>query len=201
MSWLLRSGVLALVGAAVAGSSVLGRSETMVTVAPAVAEGDRIRYPASSPARIDVPGGRREITSLLRIEDRLKYGDFVWKDVGGSASVWVRVDLRAQTMSVFRGSDEIGSTVVMYGTDGKPTPTGSFPITAKDADHRSSTYDADMPYALRLTADGVFVHASDVRQGFATHGCIGIPIGFARHLFPVARKGDIVHILPAFSRA
>ena len=197
VSWSLRGGIVALLGTAAIGTCVLGRAGPATTVVvPPAADGDRIVYPVSSPSHIDVPGGRRDVTSLLRVRGRMKYGDFVWKDVPGEAPVWVRVDLRSQTMSVFRGSDEIGSAVVMYGTDGKPTPTGSFPIIAKDADHRSSLYDADMPYALRLTGDGVFVHASDVKQGFATHGCIGIPIDFARRLFAVAGKSDMVHIIP-----
>ena len=70
----------------------------------------------------------------------------------------------------------------LYGTDGKPTPTGSFSILEKDADHYSHSYDAPMPYMLRLTNDGVAIHGSNVREGYATHGCIGIPPNFARLL-------------------
>jgi lipoprotein-anchoring transpeptidase ErfK/SrfK len=52
-----------------------------------------------------------------------------------------------------------------------------------------------MPYTLRLTADGVSIHASDVRPGFATHGCIGVPKGFAAKLFAATSVGDEVIIV------
>jgi lipoprotein-anchoring transpeptidase ErfK/SrfK len=52
-----------------------------------------------------------------------------------------------------------------------------------------------MPFMLRLTDDGVAIHGSNVRQGYATHGCIGIPLDFARKLFAATHKGDIVAIL------
>ena len=46
--------------------------------------------------------------------------------------MWVRIDLTRQLLSVFRDGHEIGSAVILYGTDGKPTPTGSFTILEKD---------------------------------------------------------------------
>jgi lipoprotein-anchoring transpeptidase ErfK/SrfK len=98
---------------------------------------------------------------------------------------------------VFRGGHEIGSAVILYGTDGKPTPTGSFTILQKDRNHYSRSYDAPMPYMLRLTNDGVAIHGSNVREGRATHGCIGVPLDFARQLFAVASKGDPIVIVPA----
>jgi lipoprotein-anchoring transpeptidase ErfK/SrfK len=109
--------------------------------------------------------------------------------------VWVRIDLSRQTMSVFRSNQEIGSAVILYGTDGKPTPTGVFPILAKAEQHSSNLYDAEMPYMLRLTNDGVAIHASNVRFGAATHGCIGVPIAFARLLFAQVKRGDPVAIV------
>ena len=48
-----------------------------------------------------------------------------------------------------------------------------------------------------LTNDGVAIHGSSVREGWATHGCIGVPLDFARLLFAAATKGTEVVILPA----
>jgi len=84
--------------------------------------------------------------------------------------------------------------VILYGATDVPTPTGKFPILAKMKNHRSATYDAPMPYTLRLTADGVSIHASEVRWGYATHGCIGVPMAFAARLFDAASVGDEVFI-------
>src|SRR5207244_12738570 len=89
----------------------------------------------------------------------------------------------------------IGTAGIRYGADGLPTPTGKFPILAKLKDHRSQTYDAPMPYTLRLTADGVSIHGSNVRWGYATHGCVGIPTAFAAKLFDAISVGDDVLIV------
>jgi lipoprotein-anchoring transpeptidase ErfK/SrfK len=112
----------------------------------------------------------------------------------------VRIDLARQLLSVFRAGHEIGSAVILYGSDGKATPTGSFTILEKDPNHYSRSYDAPMPYMLRLTKDGVAIHGSNVREGWATHGCIGVPLNFARLLFGVAKKGDPVIIVSASAK-
>lgn len=138
----------------------------------------------------------RPIKTILNIPGQMSYGDFVWNDRGvPTGPMWIRVDLKSQLVSVFRGGNEIGTAVILYGGDGVPTPTGKFPILAKLKDHRSATYDAPMPYTLRLTPDGVSIHASNVRWGYATHGCIGVPEGFAEKLFAAASVGDEVLIV------
>ena len=171
-------------------------------IGPRPAVTKRLWYPADRQPALALPDGRRRaIRSLLDVRRPLAFGDFVWNDAGVPAGpAWVRIDLAHQTLSVFRGGHEIGSAVILYGTDGKPTPTGVFPVLAKAEQHRSSLYDADMPYMLRLTGDGVAIHASSVRRGSATHGCIGVPIDFARLLFAVMQRGDPVAILPAAAR-
>ena len=173
----------------------------MVAAAPALPpqqSGTRIRYHDGDYPLLTLPGGRQEIVrSVLNITKTMRFGDFVWDDKDiPKGPVWVRIDLAHQLLSVFRDGHEIGSAVILFGTDGKPTPTGSFTILQKDADHYSSSYDAPMPYMLRLTNDGVAIHGSNVREGYATHGCIGVPLEFARLLFGAAVKGDQVVILP-----
>lgn len=138
----------------------------------------------------------RPIKTVLNVPSRMRYGEFRWDDKGVPAGpVWIRVDLKSQLVSVFRSGHEIGTAVILYGADQVPTPTGKFPILAKMKDHRSATYDAPMPYTLRLTADGVSIHASNVRWGYATHGCIGVPDGFASKLFAAAKVGDEVLVV------
>jgi hypothetical protein len=161
--------------------------------------GARIWYAARNYPRLSLPGGRQEIVrSVLNITRPMQFGGFVWDETGiPDGPIWVRIDLTRQLLSVFRGGHEIGSAVILYGTDGKPTPTGSFTILEKDRNHYSHSYDAPMPYMLRLTNDGVAIHGSNVREGWATHGCIGVPPDFARLLFAAAAKGDAVVILGA----
>lgn len=134
------------------------------------------------------------VKRILDIKGPLNHGDWVWDDAGVPAGpMVVTVDLEAQTLSVFRGGYEIGVAVILYGATDKPTPLGTWPILEKDKDHFSNLYDnAPMPYSLRLTQDGVFIHASDVQWGNATHGCIGLPLPFAKKLFAAVKVGDPV---------
>ncbi|WP_426291556.1 L,D-transpeptidase family protein [Sphingomonas sp. TWP1-3-1] len=141
-------------------------------------------------------GEKRVVRSVLNIKKPMMFGDYVWNEVGTPAGLtWVRIDLGHQTLSVFRAGHEIGTTVILYGTDGKPTPTGIFPVLFKTRTHRSTLYDAQMPFMLRLTEDGVAIHASNVREGSATHGCIGVPLAFAKLLYGQMRRGDQVVIV------
>ena len=133
------------------------------------------------------------VRHILPIDKPLHHGEFVWDESGApQGPVVITVDLAAQVVSIFRDGHEIGAAAMIFGADNMPTPLGVFPILQKDADHVSNLYDAPMPYMLRLTNDGVAIHASDVRYGNATHGCIGVPFGFARKLFAATKLGDRV---------
>lgn len=205
----MRSVLVAASAALLAGGALMthqGRLEAASPSPPAA--------PAHEPGRILLTPAQvheayraglidRPIRSILDIREPMEYGEFRWNDRGVPAGpVWIRIDLKAQLLSVFRSGHEIGTAVILYGTDGLPTPTGKFPILAKWKDHRSATYDnAPMPYTLRLTKDGVAIHGSNVRWGFATHGCIGIPTDFAAKLFTVVRVRDPVLIVSGKRRS
>jgi hypothetical protein len=163
--------------------------------------GPRIWYAAGHYPELSLPDGQREtVRSVLNVAKPMRFGDFVWNDDRiPQGRVWVRVDLAHQLLSVFREGHEIGSAVILYGGGKNPTPAGRFAVLSKDRHYYSHTYRAPMPYALRLTRDGVAIHGSDVREGWATHGCIGVPLEFARLLFAAASKGDTVVVLPAQS--
>lgn len=168
---------------------------------PASRPAPRIWYKGPKVPQIAFPdGGRRPIRSLLDVPHAMTFGDYVWDEDGvPPGPVWVRVDIGAQLISVFRGEHEIGTAVILYGGNGKPTPIGAFRVLQKAKDYVSHTYDAPMPFMLRLTSDGVAIHASNVREGWATHGCIGVPMDFARRLFAEAHLGDAVLITSARS--
>ena len=154
------------------------------------------RVLASSAQPLELPGAATPIQSMLDVPGRMTFGQSVWNEKGvPDGPLWVRVDRDAQLISVFRGPHEIGTAVILYGAPQKPTPAGRYPILAKLKDHRSSLYDADMPYTLRLTGDGIAIHASNIREGRATHGCIGVPEDFAKKLFDMAKTGDAVFIV------
>lgn len=134
------------------------------------------------------------VKSILPIDGPLKMGDAHWDESAapGNGTIVITVDLAAQVLSVFRDGHEIGAAAVLFGADAKPTPLGVYPITQKDADHVSNIYHAPMPYMLRLTNDGISIHASEVEDGYMTHGCIGVPKPFAKKLFDAVKLGDKV---------
>ena len=152
---------------------------------------------APAPAPQPTPDPTPDPLVIKRVLDigPIRFGDYAWDTKGvPDGPVIITVDLAAQVLSVFRGGYEIGAAAILYGTDDKPTPLGTFPITMKDAHHVSSIYGAPMPYTLRLTDDGVSVHGTEVAWGYATHGCIGVPTAFARLLFAQVKLGDRVII-------
>lgn len=150
---------------------------------------------AATPAPAPSPPAEQPfiVRRILDIPGPMQHGSYVWDDAGVPAGpIVITIDLAAQTMSVFRGGYEIGAAVIIYGATDKPTPTGTFPISQKKRHHISNLYNAPMPYMLRLTNDGVAIHASDVQWGNATHGCIGLPPEFAALLFEQAQIGTEV---------
>lgn len=200
-------------GSAVAAALFAGHAGEQAKPSRHVAVAAAVPVPASSASRIVFTAAEqreaeargltdRPIRSIINVRGKMNYGDYRWDDRGVPAGpTWVRVDLDTQLLSVFRAGHEIGTAVILYGADGVPTPSGHFPILAKLKDHRSSTYDgAPMPYTLRLTGDGVSIHGSNVRWGFATHGCVGVPTAFAAKLFDVVKKGDDVLIVDGAPR-
>jgi len=125
-------------------------------------------------------------------------GRFVWRDDAASAAgpLRVLVSLPLQLAFVFKGSALVGVSSVSSGVAGYDTPTGTFTILQKDKDHKSNIYDdAPMPYMLRLTWDGVALHAGKVTGEPASHGCVRLPAAFARKLYDIADLGATVSVV------
>lgn len=190
----------AVVGLAVVGGALLYERPPAPAAAAAATplaaiDPAKLGQSAASAVKPKPADERFVIKRILPITGPIKYGQWHWdeKDVPAGPLV-VTVDLEARVLSVFRGGYEIGATAVLLGTDEKPTPLGSFPITEKDADHISNLYDAPMPHMLRLTNDGISIHGTTVELGYASHGCVGVPDDFAAKLYGVASLGDRVII-------
>jgi hypothetical protein len=52
-----------------------------------------------------------------------------------------------------------------------------------------------MPFMQRLTWDGIALHAGQIPGHPASHGCVRLPLAFARALFGVTRMGGAVHVI------
>lgn len=135
--------------------------------------------------------------SIATAEEReFDPSSFRWNPaLSPSGPVVVTVDLSSQTAAVYRGGMEIGSCLVSTGRQGYETPTGVFHILEKDADHHSSTYNnASMPYTERLTWGGVALHAGGLPGYPSSHGCVHLPLEFAKRLFSITDVGGTVII-------
>lgn len=164
-----------------------------------VANDEQSPATASSPLELLNTSGPNSsgyvIKRILDIDEPLSHGDYAWDDEGvPNGPLLITVDLKAQTLSVFRDGYEIGAAVILFGDKQKPTPVGTFNITQKNADHVSNLYFVPMPYMMRLTDDGIAIHGSEVEWGYATHGCVGVPTAFAKLLFEQVKLGDKVII-------
>lgn len=135
--------------------------------------------------------------------DALKPGQFIWQpQVAPEGPMVVVVDLGKQMAYVYRNGVRIGASTVSSGKKGHETPTGVFTILQKDADHRSNKYNnAAMPYMERLTWDGVALHAGGLPGYPSSHGCVHLPLAFAKQLFSETKTGMTVIVVDQESRA
>ena len=189
----------ARIGAGLAAAAALLVLGFQVTDGPARAPA-QARAATPAPTLVAAPAAPAAdpnfvVRRILDIPGPLKMGAFHWDETGAPADgpVVITVDLDAQVLSIFRGGYEIGAAAILYGREDKPTPLGAFPITQKRARHVSNLYGAPMPYMMRMTNDGISIHGSDsVAPGYATHGCVAVPVAFAKKLCEAAKLGDLV---------
>lgn len=137
-----------------------------------------------------------------QIEQRsslLDPGEFIWNPDGApEGAIEIVVSIPMQLAYVYRGGQLIGATTVSTGKPGHDTPTGTFTILQKRRTHFSNLYDdAPMPFMQRLTWDGIALHAGQIPGTPASHGCIRLPMAFARHLFGATGLGTRVHVIDA----
>lgn len=138
----------------------------------------------------------RSAQALAEKAAALKPGDWVWAPrVAPKGPVLVYVELDRQLASVYRNGVRMGVSTISSGKPGFETPNGVFTILEKDKDHRSRTYDnAPMPFQQRLTWKGVALHAGNLPGYPASHGCVRMPMDFAKLLFGTTEMGGTVVI-------
>jgi lipoprotein-anchoring transpeptidase ErfK/SrfK len=145
-------------------------------------------------------------------------GSWSGDDVPGSPRIVVH--LSEQKAYFYKGKHMIGETVISSGKPGFSTPVGHYHIISKDRDHVSSEFGdyiddyghvvksnidvrkdsrppgthfdgARMPYCMHFNG-GYAMHEGYVPPFAASHGCIRLPRGMARHFFDAAREGTAV---------
>mgnify|MGYP002780924245 CR=1 FL=1 len=134
--------------------------------------------------------------SIAEIVGTLKPGQFVWApELAPKGPMLLVVNLATQRAVLFRNGVPVAASTVSTGRKGYETPTGVFTVLQKHVEHYSRTYDnAPMPYMQRLTWKGVALHAGQLPGYPASHGCIRLPLAFAKLLYRVTNLGMTVVI-------
>jgi hypothetical protein len=134
--------------------------------------------------------------TVMQAVEGLKQGEYLWApEMSPDGPVLVLVSLSNQRAIAYRNGIPIGVSTVSSGKDGYQTPTGVFMILQKNVVHKSNRYsDAPMPYMQRLTWDGIALHAGSIPGFPASHGCVRLPLGFAKLLYGVTKLGLTVVI-------
>lgn len=135
--------------------------------------------------------------SVLERAAALDTGQYVWEpEAAPDGPLSLVINLTQQRMLVYRGGVPIAASTISSGSEGRETPTGVFGILQKEVTHRSGTYDnAPMPFMQRITEKGVAMHGGNLPGYSASHGCIRLPLAFARLLYGVTDVGTPVTII------
>ncbi len=142
------------------------------------------------------PARAADASATISEASALRPGEFVWQpELAQTGEVEIVVSIPLQRAYVYRGGTLIGVSTVSTGRPGHSTPVGTFTILQKRREHYSNLYNnAPMPFMQRLTWGGVALHAGHIPGHPASHGCVRLPLAFARHLFGVTAMGGEVHV-------
>lgn len=106
------------------------------------------------------------------------------------------VALSDQRISIYGAEGKLLEAPVSSGAAGYETPAGIFSVVQKKEEHRSNLYeDGEMPFMQRITWTGIALHAGALPGFPASHGCVRLPMAFARHLFDMTELGMRVVIV------
>ena len=148
-----------------------------------------------------------------------------WDGGPGNGPPRIRIVLSEQTAYFFRGTVLVGKSWLSTGNETHRTPTGNFRVLQKDQHHKSSRYGvfvdqagnvvdgdvdikkdpvppglkyegANMTNFMRLTGEGVGMHAGFLPGYPASHGCIRMPAQMAENFFNNAPEGTPVTVVP-----
>jgi L,D-transpeptidase catalytic domain len=112
-----------------------------------------------------------------------------------SSSARACLDLSANRAWLLQGGKvQYGPVPVTHGRKGYLTPPGTFRVSFKDIDHKSSLFNsAPMPYSVFFNG-GVAFHQGSLRQ--LSHGCVHLSRAAAQTFFNTLQTGDVVQVVP-----
>ena len=144
-----------------------------------------------------------------------------WDGDGVSGSPLIKINIAKQQAYFYKGNQLVGQTSIATGKEGKRTPKGTFKVTQKSKDHKSSLsgvikdnatgeivvsdaktgrnvpkagqtfVNAPMPNFLRFNG-AIGMHTGHLPGYPASHGCVRLPNRMAEHFYENARLGTPV---------
>jgi lipoprotein-anchoring transpeptidase ErfK/SrfK len=126
----------------------------------------------------------------------LRAGEHYWTpNFPVDGEINITLDIANQIGFVFKGEQLIGVTNISTGKKGHPTPLGFWTINWKRPMYRSRKYDnAPMPFMQNIDDKGIAIHGG-VTPGYpASHGCIRLPMAFAKQLYQLTKPGNKIVI-------
>lgn len=124
----------------------------------------------------------------------LKPDQYIWNpNASPTGPVGIIVDLTNQTLYVYRGGKQIARSAVSTGIKSHPTAPGTYTILTKNLTYHSEKYhEASMPFMERLTWDGMAIHGGNNPGEPSSHGCVHVPLDFAKKLYDITKTGETV---------
>ena len=116
----------------------------------------------------------------------------------------MRVSNAKHRMTIAKDGKRIRTMGISLGKSGFPTRSGTKVIMDIHTSYRmrsttvgitgSEAYDLDVPYAMRITASGEFLHGApwnhSIGYANASHGCTNLTLSNARWVFGKVKEGD-----------
>jgi lipoprotein-anchoring transpeptidase ErfK/SrfK len=98
-----------------------------------------------------------------------------------------------QSWLMDNGKVVYGPVPITHGRKGYATPPGSFRVTFKNKNHKSSIFNnAPMPYSVFFNG-GIAFHQGSLRE--KSHGCIHLSMAAAQKFFGALSVGDVVEVV------
>jgi L,D-transpeptidase catalytic domain len=92
-----------------------------------------------------------------------------------------------------KGAVTYGPVQVTHGRPGYATPPGTFKVSFKDIDHKSSEFNgAPMPYSVFFNG-GIAFHQGSLQQ--LSHGCVHLSKTAAQKFYSNLKPGDVVQVV------
>lgn len=128
--------------------------------------------------------------------DSVEPGHYLWRDKpDATGDERVVISLGDQLAYLYKGDSLIAVAAISTGREGHESPAGVFQVLGKTPMYHSKKYDnAPMPWAEMITDYGVALHAGPNPGYPASHGCIRLPMGFAKKLYSITDVGTPVLI-------